>query len=130
MRKLFFYFFMILSFQGIAQNTLTGKVVDAETESPLPGVTVYISDLKKGAITNEAGNFTFEGLPKGKFLIESKLIGYTSIVQAVLIDGSEELTIKLSSEVTELHEVVVTGISHSTELRRNPIPLTTINNQF
>jgi iron complex outermembrane receptor protein len=130
MRKFFFIVFTILSFEGVTQNTLTGKVVDAENESPLAGVTIYISDLKKGAITNEAGNFMFEGLPKGKFLIESKLIGYTSLVQTVLVDGSQELTIKLSSEVTELHEVVVTGISHSTELRRNPIPLTTINNQF
>lgn len=130
MRKILFILFTILSIEGFAQNTLTGKVVDAETEGPLPGVTIYISDLKKGAITNEDGNFSFEGLPKGKFLIESKLIGYTSVVQTVLVDGSQELTIKLSSEVTELHEVVVTGISHSTELRRNPIPLTTISNQF
>ena len=130
MRRLTFFLFTILSFEGFAQNTLTGVVIDSETKSPLPGVTIYISDLKKGSITSEAGKFSIVGLPKGKFLVESKLIGYTSFVQNVLINGSTELTITLTSEVTELHEIVVTGISHSTELRRNPIPLTTINNQF
>ncbi len=130
MRKLTFFFFTILSFEGLAQNTLTGVVIDSETKSPLPGVTIFISDLKKGSITSEAGKFSIVGLPKGKFLVESKLIGYTSFVQNVLINGSTELAIALTSEVTELHEVVVTGISHSTELRKNPIPLATINNQF
>ncbi len=115
---------------GHAQSTLTGVVKDSETESVLPGATVYIPDLKKGSITNEAGVFSIDGLPKGKFLVEFKLIGYTALVQPAQIDGQTELRITLTSMATELHEVVVTGISHTTELRKNPIPLTTINNQF
>src|SRR5687767_786968 len=112
------------------QHTLTGSVTDAETNSPLPGVTMYLPDLKKGSITDDAGVVTIGGLPKGKFLIEFKLIGYTAQVQTVQVDGATELNINLTSMATELHEVVVTGISHTTELRKNPIPLTTLSNQF
>src|SRR5215204_1911073 len=108
---------IVFPFLANAQQSLTGTVTDFETGEPLPGVTIYISDLKKGSITNEAGRFTIDGLRKGKFLIEFKLIGYTAVVQSVLFDEQTELNIKLSSMATELREVVVTGISHTTELR-------------
>ena len=114
---------------SLAQNSLTGVVTDGETNSALPGVVIFIPDLKKGVGSDEHGKFSLEGLPKGKFLIEAKLIGYGTFVQSVVVDGATKLDIILTSEVTELHEVVVTGISHSTELRRNPIPLTTLSNQ-
>lgn len=130
MRSFVFLISTIFSFTGHAQSTLKGIVKDSETQSFLPGVSVYISDLKKGSITNEAGSFSIEGLPKGKFLVEFKLIGYTAVVQSVQIDDLTELSITLTGMATELHEVIVTGISHTTELRKNPIPLLIISNQF
>jgi iron complex outermembrane receptor protein len=130
MRALVFLISTIFSLMAHAQGTLSGVVKDSETESLLPGVTVYIPDLKKGSVTNEDGTFSIGSVPKGKFLVEFKLIGYTAQVQAIQIDGSTALNVMLTSMATELHEVVVTGISHTTELRKNPIPLTTINNQF
>src|SRR5688572_24024233 len=130
MRYSLLVLFTFCSFLAYAQLTLTGTVKDADTGEPLPGVTIYISDLKKGSITTETGSFSIDHLRKGKFLIEFKLIGYTALVQSVQLDEQTELNISLSSIATELHEVVVTGISHTTELRKNPIPLTTINNQL
>ena len=130
MRLFFLFLLFFFPFITQAQLALTGKVTDAETGEPLPGVTIYISDFKKGSITNDAGEFTVDGLRKGKFLVEFKLIGYTARVENVQLDGQTELNVALSSMATELHEVVVTGISHTTELRRNPIPLTTLNNQL
>jgi iron complex outermembrane receptor protein len=112
-----------------SQHALQGRVTDEANGEPLPGVTLYIPDLKKGTATNDAGKYFFEALPKGNFLIECKLIGYTPHVQRIEINGSMELSITLSSVATELHEVVVSGISHATELKKNPIPITTINNQ-
>lgn len=122
-------FLALLSLSSYAQHSIRGKVTDSETQSPLPGVTVYIPDLKKGSVSNAEGMFVLDGLPKGKFLVELKFVGYTSWVQPIQVDGSVELTVSLTSVVTELNEVVVTGISHTTELKRNPIPITTINNQ-
>jgi iron complex outermembrane receptor protein len=130
MRLLFLFLFFLSPFIVHGQLALTGKVTDAETGEPLPGVSIYISDFKKGSISNEAGQYVVDALRKGKFLVEFKLIGYTARVENVQLDGQTELNITLSSMATELHEVVVTGISHTTELRKNPIPLTTLNNQL
>jgi iron complex outermembrane recepter protein len=111
-----------------AQNSLRGNITDATDHSLIIGATVYIPDLKKGAVTNIDGSYVIENLPKGKFLMEVKFVGYASVVQTALIDGPTEINIALNSTITELNEVVVTGISHSSELRNNPIPITTINN--
>ena len=46
---------LALPFIAQGQLALTGVVKDADTGEPLPGVTIYISDLKKGSITNDAG---------------------------------------------------------------------------
>ena len=121
--------FLMTALSAKAQYVLKGTVSDADGGASLPGVTIYIPDLKRGSITNDQGVFFIEGLRKGKFLVEFKLIGYTPLVQAVQVDSTSALEIHLTSIATELHEVVVTGISHTTELRKNPIPLTTINGQ-
>jgi iron complex outermembrane recepter protein len=122
-------FLLLMMSSSFGQNILKGLVTDAETQTALPGVTIFIPDLKKGTFTNEAGAFSIDDLPKGKFLVEVKLIGYTAIVQRIEVSGVTEFNISLTSVVTELNEVVVTGISNAAELKRNPIPITTINNQ-
>src|SRR5690606_41758798 len=55
------------------------------------------------------------------------LLPYTTLFRSVRVDGKTEYNVALTPAVTELSEVVVTGISHSTELKRSPIPVTTIS---
>ncbi len=114
---------------SFAQNSLTGRVTDAEDQSTVIGASVYIPDLKRGAVTDVNGVYTIAGLPKGNFLVECKFIGYATVVRSIQVSGVTELNIVLNSLVTELNEVVVTGMSHSSELKNNPIPVATIDNR-
>ncbi|MCI0750824.1 MAG: carboxypeptidase-like regulatory domain-containing protein, partial [Flammeovirgaceae bacterium] len=113
-----------------AQNTITGKVTDADDQKPLPGAYVFIPDLKKMSVTDLEGNYQIQDLPKGKFLVEFKFIGYNTIIETITVDGFTEANVSLTGSVTELQELVVTGISHSSELHTNPIPVVTIDQQF
>src|SRR5258706_1623169 len=114
---------------AVAQNSLTGKATDFNDHGPIVGATVYIPDLKKGTSTNTDGSYTVDRLPKGRFLVEIKFIGYSSVIQSVQLNGAVQLDVALNSAVTELNEVVVTGISHSSELKNNPLPIATFNNK-
>lgn len=59
MRKNLLLFFMLFSsVAALAQQTLKGKVVNANDGSPLIGVTVAVKGTTQGTITNEAGEFT------------------------------------------------------------------------
>ena len=44
---------------NLATGTLSGKIVDKNTNLPLQGATVYIADLKIGSITDKNGNYFF-----------------------------------------------------------------------
>lgn len=127
MKKVATWLACLLSSAAVAQNSLTGKVIDADDQSPLVGAIIYIPDLKKGASANQDGIYLIDQLPHGKFLVEFKFLGYSNFVRSVLIEGNTNLDAALARAVTELNEVIVTGSSHSSELRNNPLPIVTFN---
>ena len=109
-----------------AQNSIVGRISDLRDSTALIGATVYINDLKRGAVTDMEGAYILDNLPSGNFLVEFKYAGYETQVRVVTTAGTTVQNAFLNPAVTELNEVVVTGISHSTELKRSPIPVTTI----
>ena len=113
-----------------AQNSLHGKVYDKDTKETLYGATIYISDLKVGTITDTSGYFELNNLPKGKYLIEVKLIGYASQLVEVTINGDRSQNINLAQAAGELQEVIVTGESKATQASRSPIPIVVVNRDY
>ena len=116
----------LIACPAVAQFKLNGRVLD-ENGSAIAGATVYLSDLKKGAVADEMGRFSITNLPGGKFLLEVRSLGYGTIVQLIEVPASGDLEIRISSAITELNEIVVSGVSHSTELKKNPMPVATLN---
>ena len=115
---------------GWSQNSLQGTVYDKDTKETLPGVAVYIPDLKIGTVTDSVGNFSFTNMSSGKFLIEIKSIGYASKVVTANTADAKPLQIYLSQSAGELQEVVVTGVSKGTEIRRSPVPIVAIDKDY
>ena len=70
---------------GWSQNSLQGTVYDKDTKETLPGVAVYIPDLKIGTVTDSVGNFSFTNMSSGKFLIEIKFKINSKIYQNSLL---------------------------------------------
>ncbi|QMU26879.1 TonB-dependent receptor [Adhaeribacter radiodurans] len=127
MTKLIIYtLFIFGAMPVLAQNTLFGKVVDQATQEPLIGATVYLPDLRKGAATTETGNFQIRNLPRGRFLVQISYVGYVSTARSITISGETTLDFPLAASATEINTVVITGVSASTEMRRNPVPTSVI----
>ncbi|MDB5240366.1 MAG: TonB-dependent receptor [Spirosoma sp.] len=115
---------LIIFSQGVkGQNGLAGRITDKNTTEPLVGVSIYIHDLRQGAVTDTAGRYHLVNLPTGRFLVEVSYLGYASAVQAVTLNGEQTLDFTLSASPTELNGVTVTGVSAATEVRRSPIPM-------
>lgn len=93
----------------ITQN-LRGKVIDKETQTPLPGVSVSILNAQKGIQTDSEGQFQFEKLPLGRYTLSFSMIGYNTIYFTNVELGSGKEVI-LNIEMVEtpqfLSEVVV-----------------------
>jgi iron complex outermembrane receptor protein len=135
---LLFIFFSTYFFYSPAQTsnktrisgylgTLSGKVLDSATGKGLASATVYIADLKLGAMANDDGNYRFANLPTGTYLVEAHAIGHSTQIKSVTITEKAELDFSLGLQFTEESPVVITGMSKATQIKRSPVPIVTMN---
>ena len=113
-----------------SQNNLTGTVTDKSDSKPLANANVYISDLKIGAATDESGKYSFQNIPKGTYVIEARLTGYSIKTATVKIEGSVTQDFILTESENELGEVVVTGNSSAADPTKSPQPTTEVSNEY
>lgn len=94
----------ILNAQQQAQ--VSGKVTDAASGQPLPGVNVIVSGTTSGVLTDTEGKFSIN-LPNADATLEFTFIGYNKIV--VPVQGKTTLNIEMVVNTTILDEIVVVG---------------------
>ncbi len=114
----------------ITKVTLSGKVTAAATGSPLQGASIYIPDLREGTISDANGNYIIRNIPMGNFLVQVGYIGYKNMVQRVSLNENTTLNFVLEISITEESEIVVTGSSKATTIKRDPIPIVSVSRQF
>lgn len=132
--------FIAMNQAAVAQNivqkkystrvTLSGKIIDATTGLPLHSASISIPDLKKGTTADTAGHYTLAALPAGNYVIEVAYVGYKNIVKNISLSENTISDFALTVSITEESEVVVTGSSKATSIRRNPIPIISINKTY
>lgn len=116
-RRLIFLVFVIL-LVGIGQlswagtrGKIAGKVVDAQSKEPLPGVNVIIEGTTMGAATNLKGEYFILNVPPGVYTLKAQMIGYVPVRKEgvrVNIDQTSTINFQLSSTVLHVaHAVTV-----------------------
>lgn len=126
---LIFFLFCGLLFNTatiFAQNgtiTLTGTVLDSDTNEPLEYATLVLQSVDNpekvtGGITDVDGKFNVETAP-GNYNVRVEFISYKPYVleQQNLTDSKDFGTIKLSVDVAQLQGVEVTGEKTTVEVR-------------
>jgi len=110
--KLFKNFIALCTFLAfitttIAQTTVSGTVMDAGIDAPLPGASVVEKGTTNGVTSDFDGNFTFKtSSDSGE--IEISYLGYSSVT--ISFNGDSDLgSISLSSDVAVLDDVVVSA---------------------
>jgi len=93
-----------------AQGILTGVVLDEDGLS-MPGATIYIGSLDRGAVTDVNGKYFFSDLKSGTYTLAIAYIGYQSVKQEAIIEEGKTTTlvIRLSSGVQLIDEILILG---------------------
>lgn len=133
MRTIVYTISMFMSLVAIsvnAQNILTGKITDRLTNEPLLNAAVYIPELKQGAVSGFDGNFRIDHLPAGKFLVEIKYLGFSTQTKIINISGNTTIDFSLMPSVTEMKEVVITGVGRISEIGQSPVQIKPINKEY
>lgn len=129
MRKLLFLVFLLGGFTAFSQGTITGTVVDSETNDPLAGANIVETGTSNGTITDFEGNFTLNTSAKTGTLTIS-YIGYSiEKVPFTITNGTAALgMVKITVDSDALEEVVIVGkgIIDLAKDRQTPIAVSTI----
>lgn len=129
---IFLYSFLCTSLVSFAgpdnKNSLQGTVRDKD--GPLQGAIVSIPELKTGTVTDSNGYYYIGNLPKGTYEVEATLLSYAKSATMVTINGKTTWGFVLNESAIETKEVVITGQSHATEIRRSPVPIVAINSEY
>ncbi len=90
--------------KDIKNGSISGRVLDASLNEPLPYVNIVVKDATSkvltGGITDNEGNFTIEKIPEGSIQVEITFIGYKTILKNETI-GNGNYNIKMGDILLE-----------------------------
>lgn len=95
-------------------GALEGRVVDAQSQSPIPGANVKV-EADGGEVFGDAvsqnGRFTLNEIPAGTHEIIASFVGYQTVQREVRVreNRTTEIEIELSEEAVQAGEVTVTA---------------------
>lgn len=127
MRKIllvFLFVFVFASFVRAQERTVSGKVTATEDATSLPGVNVLLKGTNVGTVTDADGNFKLTIPASGGSLVFS-FIGLETT--EIPIGDRSVVDVSLGSDVTQLSEVVVTGVGVATDKRRLAISVESVS---
>lgn len=113
MRRIAFFCLAAIFFhsQSLAQlPCLSGQVTDS-LERAIPGVSVFISALDRGTVTNEDGAFSICRLTPGAYRLDVTHIGFRSVSYKLELRPADSLLLKITlyEQGSVLQQVTVVG---------------------
>ncbi|MFC2091025.1 carboxypeptidase-like regulatory domain-containing protein, partial [Bacteroidota bacterium] len=102
------------SIQINPKQTIRGRVLDIDSQTPLIGVNLILGsdDPVTGTITDVNGYFKFEGVPVGRHDLKISSVGYEpKYISKFLVGSGKELvmTIEMEESIVEISEVEITN---------------------
>lgn len=95
-----------ISVSLLAQKTVTGKVLQQQTNEPMQGVTVNVKGTDKNVLTGADGSFSIS-VPGNQSVLVFSYVGFAS--QEIGVNRSGPFTINLVAGTSKLDEIVVVG---------------------
>lgn len=108
-----------------AQISLSGKVVNAETNDPVVGANIRIDHSLAGCTTNGKGEFTINNLPEGEHLLSVTHVSFLP-QKYTANTGEKDILIKMTESYINLGQVVITGTGTHRRMSNSPVPIQVI----
>lgn len=89
------------------QVEVSGRVVDAATQAPVAGAVVQLSDVGRKAVSDSAGRFVLQRVPRGMHQWVITRIGYAAWEESAEVDEGDDFTIALLARPEVLEGITV-----------------------
>jgi TonB-linked SusC/RagA family outer membrane protein len=101
-------------------GSVSGRVSEAPSGQPVPGVQIVVSGTSLGSVTDDSGQYRIVGIPAGRHSISARRLGYAPMTKQLVVadESSRTLDFVLMHNATLLEEVVttVTGAQRRAEV--------------
>lgn len=108
--KLIFSFLLFVAVDALCQSgQLSGRILDSQTQEPLPFAHIFINNTTIGTTSDVDGNFLLQNVPVGIHEVIYSFIGYQSYSAKVTIPEAQKVSvvIRLIPLLQELSSVEV-----------------------
>lgn len=112
------------------QYAIKGQISNTEGEM-LPGVTLFVPAINKGASTDNNGKFSITSVSKGIYIVQISYIGYQTVEKEVTIKNSDIwIDVSLKEQTELLDEVVVSHDKARSAQLKSSVAVAVVNSDF
>ena len=97
----------IWSQETLCNKTISGKVLEANSNKPIPYATVKVKNAAIYSTTDDKGYFNLTGLCENNTVLIISSLGYSESTQEFVHNHNSELQFYLTEDVSGLDEVIV-----------------------
>ena len=105
---------------------LRGRVLNAITNEPVVGASIYLSDDKIGTVADAEGNYIISNISAGHHIIEITSTGYSMLVEHLELTASTVKNFYLNPVVVENQTVYISNATGKSGFKRAAIPIVVI----
>ena len=126
---------LTLLFTAFAANsgTITGKVINAQTDQPIENANIEILDTVMGTVSDTLGEFSLTDLPSGTYRIGVTFIGFRPVQKTVNLTTGQPvfLIILLEPDVIQGESIIITGRTYANHAvsRESPVMFTRLQHE-
>jgi hypothetical protein len=106
--------------------TISGHVKDKDSGEELIGASVFVNNKSIGVTTNIYGFYSLT-IPKGKYVIGTSYIGYSTRLDSIDFVENKQIDFELTSISAEIEEIVVKANKEDVMLQEAGVGTTKIN---
>ena len=111
------------------KSVISGYVRETGSRELLPGVNIYVPELKTGTVTNNYGFYSLS-LPSGTYRITYSFVGYQPVVKDIIVNKNLNIDIELTSSIL-LEDIVISAekaerVSESNRMSTISMPVSQI----
>jgi hypothetical protein len=134
MQKLLTIALLLLMMQSTSvyaqqKSVISGYVRETGSRELLPGVNIYVPELKTGTVTNNYGFYSLS-LPSGTYRITYSFVGYQPVAKDIIVNKNLNIDIELTSSIL-LEDIVISAekaerVSESNRMSTISMPVSQI----
>ncbi|MEI6852856.1 MAG: TonB-dependent receptor [Bacteroidota bacterium] len=100
---------LLMAIGSRAQNSISGRITDRATGSPLQGASVSIEGQFAGTTTDARGHYQISNLRKDTYSFRVSYVGYSSYTKSIFVSGTIANDVQLDRNTILQDEVIISA---------------------